>query len=244
MSAQQPLASSRGHRSIVIGRSAGSGPEPGSWPPPDSSGDDHDVRAAPGAPAAAHAARIGRAHAPRRSAARRPRSSPRRARRAADQPPRRPPCRPRPRAARGGCPSSSAALLTRRRALDRAVVDGERRRPPSRSRSATATGRSPGTTRRADAPRARARGPPSRSSAPRRAASRLEQLEEAELLARAAAPAPGSASRSRAPSSALVSTSDAPSRATNRNGSTISSGDLVPDRGVADGVAVEDDRRH
>src|SRR3954470_214018 len=37
MSAQQVLASSRGHRSISIGRSAGSGPEPGSWPPPDQS---------------------------------------------------------------------------------------------------------------------------------------------------------------------------------------------------------------
>src|SRR5215216_4916204 len=34
MSAQQPLASSRGQTSISIGRRAGSGPEPGSWPPP------------------------------------------------------------------------------------------------------------------------------------------------------------------------------------------------------------------
>ncbi|HEX2506790.1 MAG TPA: hypothetical protein VHK23_00610, partial [Miltoncostaeaceae bacterium] len=35
MSAQQPLASSRGQRSISMGRRAGRGPLPGSWPPPD-----------------------------------------------------------------------------------------------------------------------------------------------------------------------------------------------------------------
>ena len=58
MSAQQPLCSSRGHRSITIGRSAGSGPEPGSWPPSPDHADTTMMSGGAGAPAAAHAARI------------------------------------------------------------------------------------------------------------------------------------------------------------------------------------------
>jgi hypothetical protein len=57
MSAQQPLSSSRGHTSTWIGRSEGSGPDPGSCPPPDRI-DVTMMSGGAGAPAAAHAARI------------------------------------------------------------------------------------------------------------------------------------------------------------------------------------------
>ena len=119
-------ASSRGHRSIVIGRSAGSGPEPGSWPPPDQRGDDHDVR------------RRGRA---RRGA--RARGSPR-ARLGGQGAPSgsRPPRAPAPRISRSAAamPASAARwarrmpvelgrVFTRRRALTAARVDGRARCP-------------------------------------------------------------------------------------------------------------------
>jgi hypothetical protein len=72
MSAQQPLSSSRGQRSTVIGRSAGSGPEPGSCPPPDSA-ETTMMSGGAGAPAAAHAVRMPERTVSAVSASRRPR---------------------------------------------------------------------------------------------------------------------------------------------------------------------------
>ena len=56
MSAQQPVSSSRGQRSISIGRLAGSGPEPGSWPTPCQT-EATMTSGGAGAPWAAHASR-------------------------------------------------------------------------------------------------------------------------------------------------------------------------------------------
>ncbi len=149
MSAQQPLCSSRGHRSTTTGRSAGSGPRPGSCPPPDRA-DTTMMSVGAGAPAAAHADRMAdrtasavngspsltsrppAVSAPRISvsAAVIPASAARWARR---------------------MPSSSPRVLTRRRAST-AAESTSIRTSAARSRSATATGRSPGNDGLLDPP--------------------------------------------------------------------------------------------
>ena len=143
MSAQQPLSSSRGQRSISIGRSAGSGPEPGSCPPPEQRRDDHDARRR-------RRARLGARRTDRRThrLGRERLAVVVQAAAVADRAPDQlSPAAMPASAARWArrMPASSAGVLTRRRAST-VRLSTSMAMPSARSRSATATGRSAGTT--------------------------------------------------------------------------------------------------
>jgi hypothetical protein len=111
--------------------------------------------------------------------------------------------------------------LTRRRASI-AVRSTSIATPAARSQSATATGRSEGTTALSISQRRSARVTTSSSASSRRLPSPIRSNSPSS--SNVASSASGSASASRAASSELDMTNASPSRAANRTGSMISSG--------------------